>query len=100
VSLGEAIEKGIAKKGTKPAPKDPTPEPEGDDPGADLEGLKRPELEKLAKGLGIDLDALEGTGKDGNVVNNDVKDAIVKARAKQAESAENKQRKTAKNKGV
>lgn len=49
--------------------------------GADLDELDRGELETLAKAEGIDLEKITGTGKDGNVLVGDIRDAIKAAQA-------------------
>lgn len=46
----------------------------------DLKGKSRAELDEIAQGLGINLDRIDGTGKNGNVVAGDVKAAIEAAR--------------------
>lgn len=52
---------------------------EGDDLDTTLDGL-----EKIAKDEGIDLSAVQGTGKNGNVLKSDVQGAIRTARAAKA----------------
>lgn len=42
----------------------------------DLSDMNRKELEALAKERGIDLEAIEGSGKNGNVLVDDIRDAI------------------------
>lgn len=51
-----------------------------DDPPA-LSGKTRDELLAIAAGEGVDIDAIEGTGKDGNVLVDDIRDAIEANRA-------------------
>lgn len=49
----------------------PTPDPE-----PDLASLSRQELDDLAAELGIDLDQIDGSGRNGNVIADDVRAAI------------------------
>lgn len=56
----------LAKKATEDLPK--------------LDGLNKQQLEAQAKAEGVDLDSIEGTGANGNVLVGDIKDAIQAAR--------------------
>lgn len=47
----------------------------------DLADLKKDELEALAEKEGIDIDAIEGSGANGNVLVDDLRNAIKEARA-------------------
>lgn len=51
------------------------------DEADDLADMKRDELESLAEQEGIDIDAIEGSGANGNVLVDDLRDAIKAARA-------------------
>lgn len=60
---------------------DPLPPKPADLGGSDasskpLSELKRDELEALAKQEGIDLSKIEGSGRGGNVLNDDIREAI------------------------
>lgn len=56
-----------------PVAKATTPPPPADD---SLDDLKKSELIALAEEEHIDLDAIEGSGKNGNVLVDDIRDAI------------------------
>ncbi|MCI0346408.1 MAG: E3 binding domain-containing protein, partial [Chloroflexi bacterium] len=50
----------------------PVPEPAPEPPSAPAKALATPPVRKLAKELGVDIDSVDGSGKDGRVTREDV----------------------------
>lgn len=77
----EGIPDGVEKVGESAAVDAKGDEPNGAETGKPLADLRRDELEAVAAGEGIDIEKIEGTGSDGNVLVDDIRKAIEAKRA-------------------